>query len=217
MVEFNAINAKLSNSQLNKLKNAVRNRQETTLRMNARIFNGNNLPHELLLTTRQTTELRNSIENNMSTEIKLSKAQISKTIQSGGFLGALSSKLAGPLMKVAVQIAKNVLTPLGLTAAISAIDAGIQKKIHGSGTTILMISNEESNDIMKIVQDLANLKILLKGVTKKIKNETKEQKGGFFIYAIRQFRSIFIRKLNNRKRNCKSWRRSCKSWLWLFN
>ena len=217
MVEFNAINAKLSNSQLNKLKNAVRNRQETTLRMNARIFNGNNLPHELLLTTRQTTELRNSIENNMSTEIKLCKAQISKTIQSGGFLGTLSSKLAGPLMKVAVQIAKKVLTPLGLTAAMSAIDAGIQKKIHGSGTTILMISNEESNDIMKIVQDLANLKILLKGVTKKIKNETKEQKGGFFIYAIRQFRSIFIRKLNNRKRNCKSWRRSCKSWLWLFN
>ena len=173
MVEYNAINAKLSNSQLNKLKNAVRNRQETTLRMNARIFNGNNLPHELLLTTRQTTELRNSIENNMSTEIKLCKAQISKIIQSGGFLGALSSKLAGPLMKVAVQIAKKVLTPLGLTAAMSAIDAGIQKKIHGSGTTILMISNEESNDIMKIVQDLANSKILLKGVTKKIKNETK--------------------------------------------
>ena len=217
MVEYNTINAKLSNSQLNKLKNAVRNRQETTLRMNARMFNGNNLPHELLLTTRQTTELRNSIENNMSTDIKLSKTQISKIIPSEGFLGALLSKLAGPLMKVSVQIAKKVLAPLGLTAAMSAIDAGIQKKIHGSGTTILMISNEEMNDIMKIVQDLANSKTLSKGVTKKNKNETKEQKGGFFIYAIRQFRSIFIRKLINRKRNCKSWRRNCKSWLWLFN
>ena len=115
MVEYNTINAKLSNSQLNKLKNAVRNRQETTLRMNARMFNGNNLPHELLLTTRQTTELRNSIENNISTDIKLSKTQISKIIPSEGFLGALLSKLAGPLMKVSVQIAKKVLAPLGLT------------------------------------------------------------------------------------------------------
>ena len=89
MVEYNTINAKLSDSQLNKLNNSVKNRQGTTLRMNARMFNGNNLPHELLLTTRQTTKLRNAIENNMSTDIKLSKARISKIIQSGGFLGSL--------------------------------------------------------------------------------------------------------------------------------
>ena len=87
MVEYNTLNAKLSNLQLDKLKNAVKNKQGTTLRMNAKMFNGNNLPHELLLTTRQTTKLRNAIENNMSTDIKLSKAQISKIIQSGGFLG----------------------------------------------------------------------------------------------------------------------------------
>ena len=87
MVEYYTVNAKLSNSQLNKLKNAVRNKQGTTLRMNARMFNGNNLPHELLVTTRQTTKLRNAIENNMSTDIKFSKAQVSKIIQSGGFLG----------------------------------------------------------------------------------------------------------------------------------
>ena len=90
--------------------------------MNARMFSANNLPHELLLTTRQTTKLRNGIENNMSTGIKLTKAQISKIIQSGGFLGSLSSKLAGPLMKVAVPLAKNILAPLGITAATSAID-----------------------------------------------------------------------------------------------
>ena len=144
--------------------------------MNARMFNGNNLPHELLLTTRQTTELRNAVENNMSTDIKLSKAQISKIIQSGRFLGSLLSKLAGPLMKVAVPIAKNILAPLGIP---SAIDAGIQKKIHSSGATALIISNEEMNDIMKIVQALEDSNILLKGVTKTIKNETKEQKGGF--------------------------------------
>ena len=78
MVEYNTVNAKLSNSQLNKLKSAVKNRQGTILRMNARMLSANNLPHELLLTTRQTTKLRSTIENNMSTDIKLSKAQIFK-------------------------------------------------------------------------------------------------------------------------------------------
>ena len=128
MVEYNTINAKLSDSQLNKLKSAVKKKQGTTLRMNSRMFSANNLPHELLLTTRQTTKLRNVIENNMLTDIKLSKAQISKIIQSAGFLGSLLSKIAGPLMKVAVPIAKNILGPLGITAAASTIDAGIPKK-----------------------------------------------------------------------------------------
>ena len=92
--------------QLNKLKGAVKNKQGATLRINTRMFSANNLSHELLLTTRQTTKLRNAIENNMSTDIKLSKAQISKIIQYGGFLGSLLSKIAGPLMNVAVPIAK---------------------------------------------------------------------------------------------------------------
>ena len=87
MVEYNTVNAKLS--ELNKLKSVVKNKQGTYLGMNAGMFNVNNLPHELLLTTRQTTKLRNAIENNMSTDTKLSKAQISKIIQSGGFLGKL--------------------------------------------------------------------------------------------------------------------------------
>ena len=87
------------------------------------MFNGNNLPHELLLTTRPKTKLRNAFNNNISTDLKLSKAQISKIIQSGGFLGSLLSKLAGPLMKVAIPLAKNVLAPLEITAAASAIDA----------------------------------------------------------------------------------------------
>ena len=104
----------------------------------------------------------------MSTDIKLSKAQISKIIQSGEFVGSLLSKIAGK--KVTVLLAKNILAPLGITAAASAIDAGIQKKIHGSGTTTLIISNEEMNDIIKIVQALEDFNILLKGVTKTIKN-----------------------------------------------
>ena len=102
MVEYNTVNAKLSNSQLNKLKSAVKNKRGTTLRMNARMFNGNNLSHELLLTTKQTTKLRNNIENNMSTDIKLSKAQLSKIILSGGFLG----KILGPLLKTGSPLLK---------------------------------------------------------------------------------------------------------------
>ena len=91
------------------------------------MVDGNDLPHELLLTTRQKTKLRNAFNNNMSTDLKLSKTQISKIIQSRGFLGSLLSKLAGPLMKVAIPLAKKVLAILGITAAASAIDEGIQK------------------------------------------------------------------------------------------
>ena len=98
----------------------------------------------------------------MATDIKLRKAQIKKMIQSGGFLGKLLSKLAGPLMKVAISLAKNVLAPLGLTAAMSAIDRSIQKQIHGSGTTKLVIENEDMNDIMKIIEALETSGILLK-------------------------------------------------------
>ena len=94
--------------------------------MSLKMLDGNDLPHGLLLTTRQKTKLRNTFNNNMTTDLKLSKAQISKIIQSAGFLGLLLSKLAGLLMKVAIPLAKNVLASLGITAAASAIDAGIQ-------------------------------------------------------------------------------------------
>ena len=128
MVEYSKVNVKLSDTQLKKLKTAVKDKTGTTLRISLKMFNGNDLPHELLLTTRQKTKLTNTFNNNMSTDLKLFKAQISKIVQSGGFLGSLLSKLAGPLMKVAVPLAKNVLAPLGITAAASAIDAGIQIK-----------------------------------------------------------------------------------------
>ena len=113
------------------------------------------LPHELLLTTRQNTKLRNATNNNLATDIKLSRAQIKKVIQSGGFLGKLLSKLAGSLMKVAMPLAKNVLAPLGLTVAMSAIDGGIQKKMRGEGMK-LIIEQEDMNDIMKIIEALEN-------------------------------------------------------------
>ena len=124
MVEYSKINVKLSDTQLKKLKIAAKDNTGATLRMSLRMTNENNLPHELLLTERQKTKLKNAFNSNMSTDIKLSKAQISKIIQSGGFLGSLLSKLAGPLMKVAIPVAKNILALL----AAAAIDAGIQKK-----------------------------------------------------------------------------------------
>ena len=95
MVEHSKVNAKLTDAQLKKLKTAMKNNAGTTLRINLKMLNGNNLPHELLLTTRQKTKLRNAFNNNMNTDTKLSKAQISKIIQSWGFLGSLLSKLAG--------------------------------------------------------------------------------------------------------------------------
>ena len=82
-------------------------------------------------------------------------------------------------MKVAVPSAKNILAPLEITTAASAIDAGIQKKIHGSRKTTLIISNEEMNDIIKTFQALEDSNILLRGITKTIENETKGQKEGF--------------------------------------
>ena len=142
--------------------------------MSLKMLDGNDLPHKLLLTTREKTKLRNAFNKYMTTDLKLSKAQLSKIIQSGGFLGSLLSKLAGPLMKVAVPLAKNILAPLGITAAASAVDARIQKEIHGSRTTTLIISNEEMNDIIEIVQALEDSNILFKGVTETIKNETKK-------------------------------------------
>ena len=81
-------------------------------------------------------------------------------------------------MKVAMPLAKNVLAPLSLTAAMSAIDGNIQKKIHGSGFK-LIIEQEDMNDIIKIIEALENSGVLLKGVNKTIENETKEQRGGF--------------------------------------
>ena len=162
--------------QVNKF--TIKSNEGLTLRLSTKNFNKDEVPHELLLTTRQNTKLRNALNNNSATDIKLSKAQIKQLIQSGGFLGKLLSKLAGQLMKVAMPLAKNVLAPVGLTAAMSAIDESIQKKIHGSGIK-LIIEEEDMQDIIKIIKELENSDILLKGVGKTIENEIKEQRGGF--------------------------------------
>ena len=108
MVEYTKVNVKLSDSQIKKLKNVVSNNTGTTLRKSLKMFNGNNLPHELLLTARQKTKVRNAFNNNMWNNLKLSKAQINKIIQSWGFLG----KLLGLLLKTGLPLIKNVTKPL---------------------------------------------------------------------------------------------------------
>ena len=105
MVEYTKVNVKLSNTQIKKLKDAVKNNTGTTLRISLKIFNGNNLPHELLLTTRQRTKIRNAFNNNTPTDITISKAQINKIVQSGEFLG----RLPGPLLKAGLPLTKNVI------------------------------------------------------------------------------------------------------------
>ena len=100
-------------------------------------------------------------------------------IQSGGFLGNLLGTLAAPLMKVAIPLAKDLLVPLGISAAMSAIDGSIKKKMLGSGTTTLIILNDEMDDILKIVKSLEDSGVLLKGVSETIQHEAKEQRGGF--------------------------------------
>ena len=186
MTQYNSLNVKLSNSELNKLKSAIKNETDVVLRLSSNMIGDDeaNLPHKLLLTNKQVSNLRKAFANNSSADIKLSKTQLSKMIQAGGFLG----KLLGPLLKtrlplisnVIKPLAKSVLIPLGLTAAASAADAGIHKKILGSCNNItLIISNDEINDIIKVVKSLEDSGLLLKGVTETVQNGVKEQKGEF--------------------------------------
>ena len=189
MTQYNSLNVKLSNSQLNKLKSSIKNETDVVLRISSSMVGNSNdntnFPHELLLTNRQVANIRKAFAKNTSTDIKLSKTQLSKMIQSGGFLGRLLGPLLKtglPLMKSIIKsLAKSVLLPLGLTTAASAADAGIHKKILRSGhnNTTLIISNIEMDDILKTVKSLEDSGVLLKGVSETIQHEAKEQRGGF--------------------------------------
>ena len=108
MVEYGKVNVELPDTQLKKLKTDVKTKTGTTLRVSLKMYDGNDLPYELLLTTRQKTKLTNAFQKNISTDANLSEAQMSKIIHSGGFLVLLLSKLAGPLVKVAVTLSKII-------------------------------------------------------------------------------------------------------------
>ena len=136
MAQYNRLNVNLSNSQFNKLKSAITNETDVVIRLSPNMIaysnDETNFPHELLLTDRQVSSIRKAFSNNSSVDIKFSKTQLSKIIQSVGFLG----KLFGPLLKTGLPLIKNVITllaksvliPLGLTAAAAAADSGIHKK-----------------------------------------------------------------------------------------
>ena len=178
MTQQNSLSVKLSNSQLNKLKSEIRNEAEVVLRLSSNMVGNSNdetdFPHKLLLTNRQVANLHKAFANNLSTDIKLSKTQLSKMIQSGGFLGRLLGPLLKtglPLMKNVIKpLAKSVLIPLGLTTAASAEDTGILKKKLGSDNTTMIISNDEMEDIIKIVKSPKDSSSLLKGVSERIQN-----------------------------------------------
>ena len=138
MVEYSKINCKLTNIQLNKFKKTVKSNEGVTLRLTTKNFNKDEVPHELLLTTRQNTKLGNTLNNNSATDIKLSKAQIKKLMQSGGFL---------------------------------------------------------MQDIIKITKELENSDILLKGVSKTMENEIKEQRGGFLSMLLGTLRASLLGNL----------------------
>ena len=192
MTQYNSLIVKLSTSQFNKLQNsAIKNKTEVVLRLSSSMVGDDetNFPHKLLLTNRQVANLWKAFADKSATDIKLSKNQMCKMIQSGGFLGRLLLKTGLPLMEnVIKRLHKSVLIPLGLTAAAWAADAWIHKKVLGSGrpsssasnsSTILVISNDGMKDIAEIVEFHEGSGLLPKGISETIQNEAKWQKGGF--------------------------------------
>ena len=192
-MQYNSLNVKLSNSQLNKLKNKT----EVVLILSSNMVGDDetNFPHKLLLTNRQVANMREAFANYLSADINLSKTQLSKMTQLVGFLGSLLGlllKTGLPLMKNVIKpLAKSVLIPSGVTAA-AATDAGMHKRILGydrplssalpyghswHNNTILIISNDEIKDIVEIGKSLEDSSLLFKRVSEKIQNKAKEQKG----------------------------------------
>ena len=218
MAQYNSLNIKLSNSQLSKLKSAIKNETDVVLRLSSNMIgnsdDNSNFPNELLLTNRQVANLRKAFAKHTSADIKLSKIQLSKMMQSGGFLGRLLGPLLRtglPLMKSVIKpLAESVLLPLGLTAAASAADAVIHKKILGPGhnnnnNTTLIISNDEMDSLLQIVKSLEDSRVLLKGASETIQSEAKEQRGGFPSMLLGTLGASFLgdlltKKLSGKKR-----------------
>ena len=185
------------------MKSTIKNRTKVTLNLSSNVIwdskDENNFQHRLLLTNTQVSKLQKAFANNYLANIKLSKTQLHKIVQSGGFLG----RPLGPLLKTGLllignvlkPLAKSVLIPLGLTAAASATDTAIHKRMFGSGFTTLIISNDEMNDIMKIVKSLEESGLLIKGMSELIQHEAKEQKGGFLGMLLATLGASLLRNL----------------------
>ena len=180
MTQYNSLNVKFSNSQLNKLKSTIKNETEVTLKFSSNVVGDSNdenkFPHKFLLTNTQVLKTRKAFANGSSANTKLSKTHLLKIRESGGFLG----RLLGPLLKtgslflgnILKPLAQSVLLPLGLTAAAAAAtDAAIHRKMIGSGFTTLIISNEEMNDIMEKVKSIEDSGLLIKQLVKQLKTK----------------------------------------------
>ena len=195
MTQCNTLSIKLSNWQINRFKSGIKNGTEVTLKISSNVVGDsndeNNFLHKLWLTNTQVSRLCKAFANGSSANTT-SKTQLHKIRQSGGFL----SRLLGPLLKTGLPLignilkplAKSVVIPLGLTAAVAAAtDAAIHKKMFRPGcpldlayhATTPITSNEEINDIIKRVKSLGESGLLIKGVSETIKNEAKKQKAGF--------------------------------------
>ena len=188
MTQYSTSNIKLSNSQLDKLKPGIQKGTQVTLNLSSNVVgesnDDTNVPHKLLLTHMQVSKIHKAFANGSSTNTKFSKTQLSKMIQLGGFLSRLLGPLIGSLPLIEINfkpLAKSILVSLGLTAALSATDATIHKKILGSGTATLIFSNKDLNDIMKIGKSLNFSDLLTKEVSVTAKNDVKGQKGGFLV------------------------------------
>ena len=147
MTQYNTLNVKLSNSKVNKLMSAIKSKTQVVLKLSSNMIGNSNdetkFPHKLLLADRQVANLCKAFANKSSTDIMLSRTELSKMIQPGGLLGRLLDlllKTGLSLMKNVIQaLSKSVLIPFGVTVAASAADAGIHKQILGSGTTTPVI------------------------------------------------------------------------------
>ena len=150
MAQYKKLNVRLSNSQLNKLKSAIKNGSEVTSYLSSNIIGDsddqNNFSHKFLLTNTHDSRLRKAFGNNSSANIKWSKTQLHRILQSGGFLGRRLVpflKTGLPLIgNILIPLAKSVLIPLGLTEAASATNAAIHKKMFASRFIVLIIPNE---------------------------------------------------------------------------
>ena len=175
MPQYNSLNVKLTNSQLNKLKSSIKNGTDVILRLSSNMIghsdDGTNFPHKLLLTNKEI--FVKLFSNHTLTDVKLLKAQLTN-MQKGGFLRFLA-----PLLKPGLPLLKSVIKPLGM---LGLTYAAINEKILGSGNhTTLIISNDHLNNLLEVIKSLEKIGILLDGITETVKNEIKEQKSGFLL------------------------------------
>ena len=192
MTNYQEARVELTNAQLSKLKYVAKNKIGTILRLNKKNSEDEELPHESLLTTRQTAKIRNVFANNVSTDIKLSRAQISKIIQSGEYFGSWLGNLGKKaLANIAIPLARDNLPGVVGNLTSNSINKFVEKKkwkkigkkirgaVRAGKVFTLFISNEDMNDVIKIIKSLEDSGVLIDGVTETVKREIKKEVSGF--------------------------------------